>query len=80
MYASDAFAAIEVKRKRNISSNDLNGIRAFADEYPEAARIVLYGGDHRETIAGIQIIPIAESLAALESIIWPHSNMPAVSV
>ncbi|MFA7158482.1 MAG: DUF4143 domain-containing protein, partial [Kiritimatiellia bacterium] len=47
VYASDAFAAIEVKRKRNISSNDLNGIRAFADEYPEAARIVLYGGDHR---------------------------------
>ena len=70
-YAADAFAAIEVKRKRNITSNDLNGMRAFGDEYPEAARIILHGGDHRETINGIQLIPIAQALPILESVIWP---------
>lgn len=71
VYAADAFAAIEVKRKRNIASHDLNGMRAFGDEYPEAARIILYGGDHKETINGIQLIPIAQALPILERVIWP---------
>lgn len=71
VYTADAFAAIEVKRKRNIASHDLNGMRAFGDEYPEAARIILYGGDHKETINGIQLIPIAQALPILERVIWP---------
>ena len=71
VYAADAFAAIEVKRKRNIASHDLNGMRAFRNEYPEAARIILYGGDHKETINGIQLIPIAQALPILERVIWP---------
>ena len=71
VYAADAFAAIEVKRKRNIASRDLNGMRAFGDEYPEAAKIILYGGDHKETINGIQLIPVAQALPILERIIWP---------
>jgi len=71
VYAADAFAAIEVKRKRNIVSRDLNGMRAFASDYPEAARIILYGGDHQEVIEGIQLIPIAKALPVLERIIWP---------
>ena len=54
VYAADAFAAIEVKR--NIASRDLSGMQAFGDEYPEAAKIILYGGDHKETINGIQLI------------------------
>lgn len=71
VYAADAFAAIEVKRKRTIVSHDLNGMRAFASEYPEAMKIVLYGGDHREVIDGIQLIPLAKALPVLECIIWP---------
>lgn len=74
VYAADAFAAIEVKRKRNITSHDLNGMRAFASEYPEAARIILYGGDHKEEIGGIQLIPIAKALPVLEHIIWPGDD------
>ena len=70
VYAADAFAAIEVKRKRNIASPDLNGMRAFGEEYPEAARFILYGGDYRETINGIELIPIAQALPILESVIW----------
>lgn len=73
VYASDAFAAIEVKRKRTIAAHDLNGMRAFASEYPEAMKIILYGGDHQEEIDGIQLIPLAGALATLERIIWPNS-------
>ena len=71
VYDADAFTAIEVKRKRNITSHDLNGMRAFASEYPEAARIILYGGDHQEMIEGIQLIPIVKALPVLERIVWP---------
>ena len=73
VYVADAFAAIEIKRKRTITSHDLNGMRAFASEYPEATRIVLYGGDHQEVINGIQLIPIAKALPVLERIVWPES-------
>jgi hypothetical protein len=53
-------------------------MRAFASEYPEAARIILYGGDHNETIGGIQLIPIAKALPILERIIWPRTvSQPA---
>ena len=69
VYSADAFAATEVKRKRNITSHDLNGMRAFASEYPEAARIVLNGGDHKEVIEGIQLIPLEKALPVLERII-----------
>lgn len=72
VYAADAFVAIEVKRKSTITARDLNGMRAFASEYPEALRIVLYGGDHRETIGGVEVIPVAQALPALEHIIWPR--------
>ena len=56
---------------RNITSHDRNGMRALGDEYPEAARVILYGGDHKETINGIQLIPIAQALPILVHIIWP---------
>lgn len=71
VYASDAFAAIEVKRKRTMAPRDLNGMRAFASEYPEAKKIILYGGDHEAEIDGIQLIPLAGALPAMERIVWP---------
>jgi hypothetical protein len=49
-------------------------MRAFASEYPEAARIILYGGDHKEEIGGIQLIPIAKALPVLERIVWPGDD------
>jgi hypothetical protein len=44
---------------------------AFASEYPEAMKIILYGGDHEEEIDGIKLIPLTKALPELERIIWP---------
>jgi predicted AAA+ superfamily ATPase len=71
VYAEDAFVAIEVKRKRTLSAHDLRGMKAFASEYPEARKVVLYGGDHEEVVDGIQVIPLVKALLTLESIVWP---------
>jgi hypothetical protein len=47
-------------------------MRAFASDYPEAVKIILYGGDHEEVINGIRLIPMTKALPVLESILWPN--------
>ena len=67
VYSSNFFAAIEVKRKRSISTNDLRGMKAFAADYPQSRQILLYGGDHRQVIDGVQILPLHSSMHSLLS-------------
>ena len=76
VYTADTFVAIEVKRKRTLVSHDLNGMKAFASEYPEARKIIFYGGDHEEMLDGIQLIPLAKAFPTLEYIIWPNQAKP----
>jgi len=63
VYSDSKFTAIEVKRKRNVSSRDLRGMRAFAADYPEARCVTLYGGDHRRVIDGTSIVPLKTALS-----------------
>ena len=70
VYAPDAFVALEVKRKSNVTSNDLRGMRAFGSEYPEAKKVVLHGGDHEEVVDGIRLIPVSKALPALEEVVF----------
>lgn len=70
VYARDSFTAIEVKRKRSPGSRDFNGLKAFATEYPEARRIMLYGGEHEEMVDGIRLVPIRTGLANLERFLF----------
>lgn len=71
VYTEDAFVAIEVKRKRTLGASDLHGLKAFGSDYPEARKVVLYGGDREEMVADIRLVPLAKALPTLESIIWP---------
>lgn len=70
VYTEDTFAAIEVKRKRSFARSDLNGLKAFASEYPEAKRLLLYGGDHEAVIDGVRLVPVAGAFAKLGDLIW----------
>lgn len=72
VYAGNTFVALEVKRKHTIASHDLNGMRTFGSEYPEARKIVLYGGDHEAEIDGIRLIPVTKAIPDLERVIWPN--------
>jgi predicted AAA+ superfamily ATPase len=69
VYTEDAFAAIEVKRKRSFARSDLNGLKAFASEYPEAKRFLLYGGDHEEIVDGVRLVPVSRALNKLGALI-----------
>lgn len=69
VYSDTRFVAIEVKRKRQINARDLRGIQAFAADYPQAQRLVFYGGDRDRRINGIRIVPLAPGLAELERLL-----------
>lgn len=55
--------ALEVKASRNVGSGDLRGLRAFAEWYGKRhAAMVLYLGETRRRIDGIDVVPWQEGL------------------
>lgn len=69
VYSEKIFAAIEIKRKKSISTTDLRGLQAFGSDYPEARKMMLYGGDHEEVIGDVQILPVHAALPQLADIL-----------
>ena len=69
VYSENIFAAIEIKRKRTVTRNDLRGMKAFARDYPQVRKLLFYGGDHKEIIDGVEVLPLQSSLARLGDIL-----------
>jgi len=65
LYGPEMFTAIEVKNASIIRPADMRGLRSFAEDYPEAERIILYRGKEKLSIQGITIIPCEEYLLSL---------------
>ena len=65
VYGQDVFAAIEVKRSKNVSSADLKALKAFKDDYPEACAYLLYMGHEKLLINGVLCVPCEEFLRNL---------------
>lgn len=69
MYGEKGLLAFEIKRKKNISKKDLKGLKEFQSDYSIAKCFLLYGGNQRQYIEGIELIPFEEGLKDLNSII-----------
>jgi predicted AAA+ superfamily ATPase len=65
VYGAGGFWALEVKNSGRIRPRDLNGLRAFASDYPECTTALLYRGNERLLIDGIQCLPGEEFLRQL---------------
>ena len=65
IYGKDAFYAIEVKNGTRVHSQDLKGLLAFCEDYPEAKPIFLYRGQDRLKMNGIDCIPVELFLKTL---------------
>jgi predicted AAA+ superfamily ATPase len=65
VYGEDAFAAIEVKRSRTVSSKDVRSLLAFREDYPQARVCLLYGGKERLKVNGVPCLPCDEFLRGL---------------
>lgn len=66
IYGENRFDAIEVKNTDNLSPKDFSGLKAFATDYPEAQRIMLYRGKERLLHNGVHCLPVDEYLKSLK--------------
>ncbi len=69
LYGPKGLLAFEIKRSSRISKKDLNGLKSFANDYPEAKLYMLYGGSRQEYVDNISILPVEKALKELPSIL-----------
>lgn len=69
LYGPKGLLAFEIKRSSRISKKDLNGLRLFANDYPEAKLYMLYGGSRQEYVNNISILPVEKALKELPAIL-----------
>ena len=65
LYGSGGLQAVEVKNSAVVRPQDLRGLRAFGEDYPEASRLLLYRGPDRFERNGVLCLPVAEFLGEL---------------
>ncbi len=65
VYGPDVFWAIEVKSSEHIHPRDLNGLKAFCEEYPEARAVLLYRGKEPLQKGNILCLPVETFLREL---------------
>lgn len=65
VYGADVFAAIEVKRSRQVHHTDLRALKAFQEDYPEAQVCLLYMGQEELKINGVLCLPCDKFLRSL---------------
>ena len=65
LYGPHTFFGIEVKHASRVDRNDLRGLKAFRDEYPEAQLLLLYRGDEMLRIDGMRCMPCQTFLEQL---------------
>jgi predicted AAA+ superfamily ATPase len=64
-YGPRGLHAFEVKRSARFREADLDGLRLFLADYPEARGHLLYGGTERLRIGEIDVTPLADALLEL---------------
>jgi uncharacterized protein len=65
VYGSAGFWAIEVKNTARVRPEDLRGLEAFVQDYPQADVALLYRGTRRERRGPIWILPVDDFLRDL---------------
>jgi hypothetical protein len=65
VYGPAGFWAIEVKNARRVRPEDLRGLEAFGEDYPEAVLAVLYRGEVRERRGRVWVLPVEDVLGKL---------------
>ncbi|MFA5975717.1 MAG: AAA family ATPase [Elusimicrobiota bacterium] len=65
LYGPHGFWGIEVKNSSRVRDEDLRGLKAFGEEYPEAKTLFLYRGKERLKKGAILCVPCEEFLRQL---------------
>ena len=65
VYGENLFWAVEVKYAKSIRKKELNGLKSFREDYPEAKTALLYFGSERLLIDDVFCFPCEEFLKSL---------------
>jgi len=71
VYGVEGLFAIEVKNAARVQPQDLRGLRAFKQDYPQSRAYLVYRGKERLMKDGILCLPCEEFLLALQ----PHRSI-----
>jgi len=66
VYGESGLYAIEVKNTQRVRAEDLRGLQAFAEDYPQSQRYFVYRGAERLQRDGILCVPCEEFLLGLQ--------------
>jgi len=69
LYGERGLHAFEIKRSSRFSERDLEGLRLFCDDYPDAKGHLLFGGDQRYRYGPIDVLPLDEAIKTLGTIL-----------
>jgi len=69
LYGNRGLLAFEVKRSGHVSDSAFSGLRTFLKDYPSAEAYMIYGGERKEYRNGITLMPAAEFLRNLKTIL-----------
>ncbi len=67
LYGPRGLIAIEIKSSARIRPDDVKGLKIFGEDYPMAKKLLIYGGNERKTIDGIEMIPAEIFFKEIES-------------
>lgn len=69
LYGERGFHGIEIKRKQTLQDRDVKGLILFGEDYPEATRFILYGGNRTYIHKDIKVIPFRQGLKELSNLL-----------
>lgn len=69
LYGKKGLLAFEIKRTSTLTKKDLNGLKAFKKDYPEAQAYVFCNTDRVEYREGITIMPLDTAIGSLNKIL-----------
>ena len=72
LYGESGLFAVEVKNSNRVRPEDLKGLRAFAQDYPQSRNYFLYRGAERLLIDGVLCLPCEEFLRSLRPNSFPE--------
>ncbi|MGH7563484.1 MAG: ATP-binding protein [Gemmatimonadota bacterium] len=65
VYGPEGFWAVEVQNSRDVRPQDLRGLRAFLEDYPDCRALLLYRGTERLRKGEVLCVPVEEFLLEL---------------
>ena len=69
LYGNRGLWAFEVERGQRVAASDTSGLKAFHADYPVARTMLLYGGERRLTVDGVDVRPVGDFLRQLPKIL-----------